>query len=352
MRTNKYRLSFLSRLHTYLQWRKRTMCAAIFAALLPIFAHANPNGAQVISGQVTIDQSVAGVTTVTNSPSAIINWQNFNIAQHEITRFIQQNGQSAVLNRIVGGNPSEILGSVFSNGQVFLINPNGIIFGAGSQIDTQGLLASTLNLSNSDFQKGNFHFIAGSKTGDITNEGIIHAGKDGNIVLIAPNIENNGIIHSEGGKIVLAAGQELILTSMDDPEIRFQVQAPKNHVLNVGQLLTEGGAINVFAGTLKHSGDISADSVEVDKQGNIRLIAKSKIELDESSKTSANNSKGDAGEIHIESLENKTQVQGVVEAIAKTTGQGGDVKILGHDVAILDNTKRRRSNFNRRRLSR
>ncbi|MDD2864800.1 MAG: filamentous hemagglutinin N-terminal domain-containing protein, partial [Methylococcales bacterium] len=311
MKFTQYRLDFLSRLHHFLQWRKRTMSAVIVAALSPIFAHANPNGAQVISGQVSIDQSVAGITTITNSPSAIINWQDFNIAQNEITRFVQQNGQSAVLNRIIGGNPSEILGSLFSNGQVFLINPNGIVFGAGSQIDTQGLLASTLNLSNSDFQKGNFHFVAGSKAGDISNEGIIHAGKDGNIVLIAPNIENNGIIHSEGGKIVLAAGQELVLTSLDDPEIRFQVQAPKNHVLNVGQLLTEGGAINVFAGTLKHSGDISADSVEVDKQGNIRLVAKGDVTLEKDSKTSANNEKGVAGKI----------------------------EITGENVAVLDNSK-------------
>ena len=317
--------------------RCRVLYLAILAILYPNISAANPTHAQVISGQVSIDQSVAGVTTVTNSPNSIINWQDFNIAQHEITRFIQQNGQSAVLNRIVGGNPSEILGQLFSNGKVFLINPNGIIFGAGSQIDTQGLIASSLNLSNSDFQKGNFHFIAGSKAGDISNEGIIHAGKDGNIVLIAPNIENKGIIHSEGGKIVLAAGQELILTSLDNPEIRFQVQAPKNQVLNVGQLLTEGGAINVFAGSIKHSGDISADSVEVDKQGNIRLVAKGDVTLDKNSTISANNSKGDAGDIHVESLKGKTTVSGILEAKTTQAGQGGKIEILAENVAVLNN---------------
>jgi filamentous hemagglutinin family protein len=291
--------------------RRRALYLAIMSVLYPSFSVAAPSGAQIVSGQVSIDQSVSGVTTIKNSPNAIINWQNFNIAKNEITQFIQQNGQSAVLNRIVGGNPSEILGSLFSNGKVFLINPNGIVFGAGSQVDTQGLLASSLNLSDNDFQKGNFHFIAGSKAGDISNEGIIHAGKDGNIVLIAPNIENNGIIKSEGGKIVLAAGQELILTSMDDPDIRFQVQAPKNHVLNVGQLLTEGGSINVFAGSIKHSGDISADSVEIDKQGNIRLVAKGDVTLEKDSTISANNAKGVAGKI----------------------------EVTGENVAVLDNSK-------------
>jgi hypothetical protein len=229
---------------------------------------------------------------------------------------------------IVGGNPSEILGSLYSNGKVFLINPNGIIFGAGSQIDTQGLLASTLNLSNSDFQKGNFHFIAGSNAGNISNEGIIHAGKDGNIVLIAPNIENNGIIKSEGGKIVLAAGQELILTSMDDPEIRFQVQAPKNSVLNVGQLLTEGGSINVFAGSIKHSGDISADSVEIDKQGNIRLVAKGDVTLEKDSTISANNDKGVAGKIEVTGENVAVLDNSKIEAVGE---KGGGEILLGGD---------------------
>ncbi|MDD5214114.1 MAG: filamentous hemagglutinin N-terminal domain-containing protein [Methylococcales bacterium] len=290
-------------------FRRHALYLAVLTLLYPAVLPANPTGAQVISGQVSIDQSISGITTVTNTPNAIINWQDFNIAQNEITRFIQQNGQSAVLNRIIGGNPSEILGSLFSNGQVFLINPNGVIFGAGATIDTQGLIASSLNLSDSDFQKGNFHFIAGSKTGDISNEGIIHAGKDGNIVLIAPNIENKGIIQSDGGKITLAAGQELILTSMDEPDIRFQVQAPQNQALNVGQLLTEGGAINVFAGSIKHSGDISANSVSVNKQGDIHLIAKDNITLESGSKISANN----GGKVVVLS-DNETHAHGEISA--------------------------------------
>ncbi|MDD2864461.1 MAG: filamentous hemagglutinin N-terminal domain-containing protein [Methylococcales bacterium] len=290
-------------------FRRHALHLAVLTLFYPAVLPANPTGAQVISGQVSIDQSISGITTVTNTPNAIINWQDFNIAQNEITRFIQQNGQSAVLNRIIGGNPSQILGSLFSNGQVFLINPNGVIFGAGATIDTQGLIASSLNLSDSDFQKGNFHFIAGSKTGDISNEGIIHAGKDGNIVLIAPNIENKGIIQSDGGKITLAAGQELILTSMDEPDIRFQVQAPQNQALNVGQLLTEGGAINVFAGSIKHSGDISANSVSVNKQGDIHLIAKDNITLESGSKMSANN----GGKVVVLS-DNETHAHGEISA--------------------------------------
>jgi len=308
---------------------------AILAILYPGLLSANPEGPQVINGQVTIDTGTPGVTNITNSPNAIINWQNFNIAQDEITRFIQQNGQSAVLNRIIGQNPSEILGQLLSNGKVFLINPNGIVFGAGSVIDTQGLLASSLNLSNRDFLTGNYHFMAGSSTGNIVNEGIIRTGKDGNIILIAPSITNNGIIKSEGGRITLAAGQELTITNLDDPEIRFQVQAPSNEVLNIGKILSQGGAIDLFANSLKHSGEINADSVEMDAQGNIRLVAKQDISLTADSKTTANNSQGDAGNIHIESTTGTTTLQGVVEAQATESGKGGHVELLGEKVAVL-----------------
>jgi len=311
---------------------------AILAILYPAFSYANPDGAQVVSGQVSIDTATPGVTTITNSPNAIINWQNFSIAQNELTRFIQENGQSAVLNRIIGQNPSEILGQLTSNGKVFLINPNGVVFGAGAVIDTQGLVASSLNLSDQDFLSGNYHFMAGSSAGNITNEGIIRAGKDGNIILIAPHIENNGIIKSDGGSITLAAGQELTITNLDSPDIRFQIQAPADSVLNLGKLLSEGGAINVFAGTITHSGEINADSVQVDQQGHIQLVAQQDITLTAGSKLSANNSRGDAGTIHIDSKNGATLAQGSIEA-QSASGKGGHIEVLGERVGVLDQAR-------------
>ncbi len=318
---------------------RRVINLAILTVLYPALSYANPDGAQIVSGQVSIDTATPGVTTVTNSPNAIINWQNFSIAQNELTQFIQQNSQSAVLNRIIGQNPSDILGQLTSNGKVFLINPNGIVFGAGSMVDTQGLIASSLNLSDQDFLNGNYHFIAGSSAGNIVNEGIIRAGKDGSIILIAPQIENNGIIQSDGGSITLAAGQELTITNLDNPDIRFQIQAPADSVLNLGKLLTEGGAINVFAGTITHSGEINADSVQIDKQGHIQLVAQQDITLATGSKISANNSQGDAGTIHIDSKTGTTLAQGTIEAQASQIGKGGTIELLGERVGVLDQAR-------------
>ncbi len=295
-------------------------------------AVANPSGASIINGQAVFDSS-GNVMNITNSPNAIINWQDFNISQNEITRFIQQNGQSAVLNRVIGGNPSEILGQLISNGQVFLINPNGIIFGADAMIDTQGLIASTLNLSDEDFLSGNYHFVAGSKAGDILNQGIIRAGTDGNVILIAPEIENSGIISTEGGQITLAAGHELTITNLDSPEIQFQIQAPENRVLNIGKILTEGGAINVFAGSIHHSGELNADSVEIDKQGNIRLVALQDVKLDAGSLVSANNVSGKAGSITLQAA--TIEQSGKLEAVSETA-TGGNIT-LHADRSILQN---------------
>ena len=314
---------------------KISLKLAISMILSSPSVYANPTGAEIINGQVSIDNSIPGVMSITNSPNAIINWQGFSINQNEISRFIQQNGQSALLNRVIGQNPSEILGQLVSNGRVFLINPNGMVFGANSIVNTQGLLASTLNLSNDDFLSGNYHFSASNSAGNILNEGIIRAGVDGNIILIAPNIDNNGSIQTEGGKITLAAGEELVLTNLDEPEIKFQIQAPENQVLNLGKVLTEGGAIELFAGTISHSGELSTNSIEIDQQGQIRLIAQQDINLTASSITSVNNTVGDAGDIEIKSLEGTTLVAGQVSAVNEQEA-GGHIEILGHHVGLVE----------------
>ena len=136
--------------------------ASCFSADL---AFANPTGPVVANGQVSIIQN-GNLLQITNSPSSIINWQSFSIGASEITRFLQQSNSSAVLNRVVTQNPSSILGALQSNGRVFLINPNGILFGAGAQIDVAGLVASSLKLSDADFladwgETGEFHVMTG-----------------------------------------------------------------------------------------------------------------------------------------------------------------------------------------------
>jgi len=267
-----------------------------------ISAYAKPQGPQVVHGQAGFSNPNPQTLNVTNSPNAIINWQGFSIQSHEVTRFIQQSPNSAVLNRVTGPNPSSLLGQLLSNGKVFLINPHGMVFGRNCVIDTAGFVASTLNITDQDFLQGNLKFEGGPDSGSIVNQGFITAGKNGDIYLIAPNIENSGIIHTEGGNLLLAAGESITITSLDLKDVHFEIQAPENEVLNIGKVLADGGAVNVFAGTLKHSGEIRADTVSVDETGTITLTASKDIILEPDSIVSASGTPGgvhDGGEVRI-----------------------------------------------------
>ena len=172
------------------------------ASLLAPAALANPTGAQVVNGQATLQQN-GKTLTVTNTPGAIVNWQSFSIGKGETTKFVQQTPSSAILNRVVGQDPSQILGNLQSNGKVFLINPNGIVFGRGSVIDTAGMIASTLNISDDDFKKGKLKFQKDGAAGSIQVNGLISS-KTGDVYIIAPEVTvgKEGIITSQGGNVV------------------------------------------------------------------------------------------------------------------------------------------------------
>ena len=140
-------------------WKHKLLAVAVASCFAGEFALANPTAPTVVNGQATF-ATQGNVLTVTNTPGSIINWQSFSIASQEITRFLQQSAASAVLNRVISGNPSTILGALQSNGRVFLINPNGISIGPGAVIDVNGFIGSTSHLSDADFISGRFRFDA------------------------------------------------------------------------------------------------------------------------------------------------------------------------------------------------
>src|SRR6201994_2900139 len=147
-------------------------------------AWANPLDGIVVSGRATFNNN-GNVLTIVNAPGTIINWGSFNIAGNETTRFVQQDSSSAVLNRIMGQDPSVILGTLQSNGHVFLVNPNGVVFGAGARVDVNGLIASSLDISNDDFRAGRLNFTAGSSNpGAVRNDGAITTPSGGRVYLI------------------------------------------------------------------------------------------------------------------------------------------------------------------------
>ncbi len=276
---------------------------------------ANPQAPQVINGQATLVQN-GNTLTVTNTPGTIINWQQFNIGRGELTRFVQQSAASQVLNRVVGVDPSTILGTLQSNGRVFLINPNGIVFGAGSQVDVAGLVASTLRLSNEDFLNQRLRFTETPGAGGIKNEGTLRSAVGGEILLIAPRIDNSGLINAPDGKILLAAGRTVEVADIDKPAIRVEITNTDEEAVNLGTLMARH--ISIYGALVRNSGRIQANSATVGENGKVVLRATRKVELTPSSVIEATGAAGTTG--------------GEIDILASNTlglNGGGEVLVQG-----------------------
>nr|WP_319564646.1 YDG domain-containing protein [uncultured Rhodoferax sp.] len=182
-------------------------------ALASSLALAAPTGGQVSAGSGSIAQSGHTTTIIQTSQNLAINWQGFDIAANEAVRFNQPNAASVALNRVTGQNPSQILGSLSANGQVFVLNPNGVLFGAGAQVNVGGLVASTLGLSDADLMASRYTFNSSSRSidGAVVNKGTLTSVQGGYIALLAPEVRNEGVITATLGTALLAAGDKVSL---------------------------------------------------------------------------------------------------------------------------------------------
>lgn len=295
-----------------------------------------PQGPNIVAGQVGIQAVGPGGMQVSASNGAIINWAGFSIGAQELVRFLQPSASSAVLNRVTGPELSQIMGQLQANGRVFLINPNGIAIGAGARIDTAGFVGSTLGMADADFLNGKLRFQGDARAGAIDNQGLIRTGPDGRVLLIAPDIRNSGVIQTDGGKLLLAAGQKITLTSLDFEGIQFEVQAPTDRIVNLGQLIANGGAIQAFAGTLRHSGEIRASRLAADADGSVRLVASHEATISAGSTIRVDGPSG--GRVLIQTTAGDTRVAGSVSAQG-SEGRGGDIQVLGRRVALQDGAR-------------
>src|SRR5471032_1340230 len=305
---------------------RRTALALLISSCFGA-AYANPTLPQVVSGQATFNQQ-GNVFSITNTPNTIIKWQSFSINPGELTRFIQQNANSSVLNRITGQDPSQILGALQSNGKVFLINPNGVLFGHDARVDVNGLVASSLGLSNQDFLAGKMNFNGASSAGAVSNQGSIDAGSGGKVLLIAPNVTNSSIITAPNGEVVLAAGHSVQLADAANPGLQVVVSAPSDQALNVGQVIAQGGKIGMYGALINQRGSLNANSAVVGENGKIVLQASGKAMLETGSVTSASNSAGTGGQVAV--LGDQVGLTGDARVDASGAKGGGTV-LLGGD---------------------
>ena len=224
--------------------------ALIALCCTPALAATLPTGLQVQQGQAQAQQQGQQLT-VRTSPNAILNWQSFSIGQSAGVYFEQANAASKVLNRVLGSEPSQILGSLGSNGQVWLLNPHGVLFGAGARVDVAGLVTSTLSLSDADFIAGRYRFSA-DQGAPVRNEGQLRGSLGGQIVLLGGRVENTGTV--EAGQVQLAAARQVELVDSGAPNLAVRVDLAEGEVLNLGRLSAPGGRIDVHAASVNQQG--------------------------------------------------------------------------------------------------
>src|SRR6516165_6057609 len=259
---------------------------AAFAGLTSLPADAGPNGGTVVGGSATFQGQGSGAVTINqSSQNLIINWQTFNIGRGESTTFNQPNGNAVALNRVIGGlGPSFLDGTLTANGRVFIINGDGILFGAHSSINTAGFLATTNDIRNADFMAGRYNFnIPGNPAASIVNLGSITATSGGFAALVAPGVRNSGTITATLGTVSLAAGNAFTLDFYGDKLITLAVNDQiasqvidvatgkplKSLVKNSGTLSANGGRVELTAAAartvvdsvINNTGVIEANSV-------------------------------------------------------------------------------------------
>ena len=210
-------------------------------------AYALPEGGQVAAGQAAITTAGSTMTIAQQTAQAIINWQNFGIGSGEAVHINQPNSQAMLLNRVISSNPSEIFGQLTANGQVILVNPNGVFFRPGSSVDVGGLTASTLNIANEDFLKGQLRF-AGDSQNPVINAGSITA-QNGYVNLLAKEVVNEGIIAAQTGSVNLAAGSGMSLDYNGDGKMTVAVTdgAYQSAVTNKKLIQVDGGLVVMTA---------------------------------------------------------------------------------------------------------
>ena len=270
-----------------------------------------PTGNQTVAGNATVTTSTPSSMVINQgSQNAVINWQGFGIGNGESVVFKQPNASAVALNRVLGNNPSEIYGSLSANGQVFLVNPNGILFGPTASIDVGGLVASTLGIANGDFMAGKLGFANGGTAGSIRNFGQLTANGGGNsggfIALVAPDVSNAGTITA--GNVALAAGNKVTLDFFGDNLLKVKVDeaALNAHIANSGALIGDGGQVVLSAqaagdltgSVINQSGVIRAKSL-ADKNGAIVLDGGSTGTVTVSGSLDASGSQATGGSIGV-----------------------------------------------------
>ncbi|MBH3093047.1 GLUG motif-containing protein [Serratia ureilytica] len=300
---------------------KRRLLVALsllgLAALEP--AHALPSGQNIVAGKGDITTNGQNMTIDQHSDKLITQWDNFNVGGNESVTFRQPGDKSVALNRVVGVNGSDIQGRIDANGKVFIVNPNGVLFGKNAQVNVGGLVVSTRDISDADFMAGKNRFV-GSSQAEIVNEGKIIASEASSIALLGAKVNNRGVIQANMGTVALGAGDDITLNFDGNKLLSLQIDKAA-----VDALASNGGMIRADGGQVLMSARAAGDSLRtvVNNQGIITADTlreqSGRIVLDG----------GDHGVVN---------VAGTLSASANA-GHGGTIETKGARVAVQSTAK-------------
>ncbi|MDR0816835.1 MAG: filamentous hemagglutinin N-terminal domain-containing protein [Desulfovibrio sp.] len=300
---------------------KKFLCLlSAFLLLFPAPVLPATTGGVVTSGTATINQSGATTNINQSTNKAAINWNTFSIARNETVNFNQPSSKSMTLNRVAGNEKSVIAGTLNANGKVYLINSNGVLMTKGSSVNTAGFVASTLNITDDDFNKGNYVFQGSGNGAQVINKGTIKVNDGGYVALLGEQVKNEGVIVAERGTVSLNGatkatlnfnGDSLVSVSLDEGALNALVENKK-------AIYADGGKVIL---TAKAADSVIASQVNTDGIVQARTL-------------------GDlTGEIEVNAHGGTANVAGTLDASAPNGGNGGFIETSGKTVKIADNAK-------------
>ncbi|RXJ85254.1 filamentous hemagglutinin N-terminal domain-containing protein [Arcobacter sp. CECT 8985] len=253
--------------------------SAILSSSLSCFGA--PTGGTVTSGSATITQNKTVTNINQTSNKATINWKNFSIAKNESVNFKQPNSNSITLNRVIGNEKSIINGTLNANGQVWILNSNGVLFGKNASINTSGIIATTAKLSDEDFNEGKYNF-KNATANSVINQGTIEVVNKGSVILASNEVVNEGTIKAIKGSIHLVGtdsyslnlnGNSLVNLKVDKGVLDAMVSNSGTIISNGGKIyLTTNAVDELLKGVVNNTGILEANSID-DITGHIEVFA-------------------------------------------------------------------------------
>ncbi len=243
------------------------IAVALTLSPLPVLAQAvdaRPSGGQVVAGQASISQTATRTQVNQASDRAVIDWQRFDVgAQHQVD-IRQPAASSFSLQRVTGGDPSAVAGRITSNGGVALVNPAGVVFAQGAQVDVAALIATTSDITNQNFMAGRMVFDGAPRPGArVENRGTITVADRGLAALVAPSVANSGTIRARLGRVALAGGEAFALDLAGDGllalDVTRQVQAAPG---GGAALVTQAGTIEAQGGSVLLTASAASGVIE------------------------------------------------------------------------------------------